>query len=156
MKKCLLVVDDDPSVRRSLKKVLEGAGYDVMLAADGHEAADKLTNPRIDLLILDLNMPHRDGWAVLEELSAGYPFLPSIVISGMADPDDALGLPVLAELMHKPIDAPALLQRIADVLTESPEARLSRVFGSLEMDPPWEARTGIRGQPLVANSSGTR
>ena len=150
MKKCLLVVDDDPSVRKSLKRVLDGAGYYVLQASDGRDAEKQLANPRIDLLILDLNMPHRNGWAVLEDVSAGYPFLPIIVISGMEDPDDALGLPVLAELMQKPIEAPALLHKIEELLDETPEARLSRVFGSLEMDPPWEARTGIRGNPNLA------
>src|SRR3954453_7533264 len=83
MTKNLIVVDDDASVRESLRKVLEDAGYAVTLAADGKAAEPMLDNPKLDLLILDLNMPYRDGWDVLEDVSSNFPLLPVIIITGM-------------------------------------------------------------------------
>ncbi|MCI0535102.1 MAG: response regulator, partial [Verrucomicrobiales bacterium] len=65
IKERLLVVDDDGSVRDSLKKVLEETGYDVILAAGAEEAEGKIDAQEFDLLILDLNLPDRDGWDVL-------------------------------------------------------------------------------------------
>ncbi len=132
MKKSLLVADDDPSVREALKKVLEDAGYEVILAADGKEAESRLDNPGIDLLILDLNMPNRDGWDVLEDASSGRPFMPILVVTGMTDQLATFDIPGAAALMAKPIEAPALLQKIESLLAESVEMRLLKNRNELE------------------------
>jgi DNA-binding response OmpR family regulator len=126
MKETLLVVDDDPSVRESLERVLASSGYHVILAADGKQAQRKLDNPEIDLLILDLNMPHRDGWDVLEDASIRHPLLPVIIITGMMDQLATTLIPGVGALMEKPIDAPLLLKRIELLLEEPTEARLRR------------------------------
>jgi len=60
MKKRILIVDDDTSIRNGLKKLLKKANYDVALAADGIEAVDRFFSEPIDLLLLDLNMPGKD------------------------------------------------------------------------------------------------
>ena len=64
MKKSVLVVDDDAAVRQAVRKVLQGAGYEVAAACDGEEAVVQFVPEQIDLVLLDLNLPLRSGWDV--------------------------------------------------------------------------------------------
>jgi DNA-binding response OmpR family regulator len=135
MKKRLLIVDDDSSVRQSLKNVLEDSGYDVLVASDGKEAESKLNSLAVDLLIVDLNMPNKSGWDVLDDVTAQHPLVPTIVITGMADQLDTLRIGGGGALLEKPIDPPNLLQRIEKLLAETPEQRLLRISSSRETEP---------------------
>jgi DNA-binding response OmpR family regulator len=135
MKKRIMVVDDDPSVRVSLKKVLEETGYQVELAADGDEAEVKLTSTPVDLLLLDLNLPKRDGWDVLGLANSQHPLLPVIMITGLFDQLDTTIIPGVSVLLEKPIDVTILLKTIEKLLDETPEERLHRVTGSLRGSP---------------------
>ena len=80
-----VVVDDDAAVRAAIKPVLEGAGYEVMLTADGQEAVARFGGKQCDLMILDLNLPFLNGWDVLERLTTRYPLVPVIIITGLPD-----------------------------------------------------------------------
>jgi DNA-binding response OmpR family regulator len=135
MKKRLLIVDDDSSVRQSLKNVLEDSGYDVLVASDGKEAESKLNSLAVDLLIVDLNMPNKSGWDVLDDVTAQHPLVPTIVITGMADQLDTLRIGGGGALLEKPIDPPNLLQRIEKLLAETPEQRLLRISSFRETEP---------------------
>ncbi len=64
----LLVVDDDPQVIDLVRQLLEGEAYVVAAAMDGHEALEALAKQRPDVILLDLLMPHLDGFGVLEYL----------------------------------------------------------------------------------------
>lgn len=66
--KRILVVDDESDIRISLATLLMGKGYEVVCAADGSVALEKLKNERFDLMILDLMMPVTGGFAVLQAL----------------------------------------------------------------------------------------
>ena len=66
----IAVVDDDPITRETLKAYLEGEGYRVMLARDGDQLSALLARGRIDLLLLDIRLPGKDGLAVTRELRA--------------------------------------------------------------------------------------
>jgi CheY-like chemotaxis protein len=59
--KSVLVIDDEPDVRLFLKTVLEDAGFDVMLAANGKEALERVTEKKPDVISLDLVMPKMSG-----------------------------------------------------------------------------------------------
>lgn len=130
MNKRILAVDDDASVRESLKRILEDSGYEVVSATDGAEGEAKLKEQNFDLLILDMNMPGRDGWDVLGCANAEYPMLPVIVITGMFDQLDSTNIPGVAALLKKPIEVPQLLEVIETVLSETFEQRLERATGS--------------------------
>jgi DNA-binding response OmpR family regulator len=134
MKKRLLIADDDSSVRQSLKQVLEDSGYDVLEAIDGKEAESRLHELAIDLLIVDLNMPNKDGWDVLDDVPTRHPLVPIIVITGMADQLETLRIVDAAALLKKPIDPPNLLQKIEKLLAETPEERLLRINSCREME----------------------
>lgn len=123
MAKKILVVDDDQFIRESLSKVLRAEGYEIALAETGQEAVEKLIQEPIDLLLLDLGLPVKDGWAILGWLAEVNSHFPVIVITGrwkQAELAEAAGVDVL---MEKPLDVPRLLQNIRELLQESAEAR---------------------------------
>jgi DNA-binding response OmpR family regulator len=127
MRKRVLVADDDPSVRESLKKILEDGGYEVLLAEDGEVAVQRLTNENVDLLLLDLEMPKLDGWDVFEGVRARCPVLPVIMITGLATELETRLIPGLDSLLEKPLDVPALLKRIDELLCECPSLRQTKL-----------------------------
>ncbi|MDD5774381.1 MAG: response regulator [Candidatus Omnitrophica bacterium] len=70
MKTKILVVDDEPDVRDYLKKRLEGRGYIVETAADGNEGLEAARQHVPDLILLDVLMPNKDGFSMLQDLQA--------------------------------------------------------------------------------------
>ena len=90
MGKTVLIVDDDPTQRRILQAVVEKSGFSTLQANDGDAALDILlseTAKRIDLVLLDLVMPGKDGMETLAELNAKRPELPVIVLTGKGSID---------------------------------------------------------------------
>ena len=81
----------------------------------------------IDLLILDLKMPKRDGWEVLKETSSKHLLTPVIVITGLSTQSKTLNVPGVAAFLKKPIEPTAMLKQIEDLLSETPEMRFQRV-----------------------------
>ena len=79
----ILLCDDSPVERLALGHVLRKAGYDVDEAGDAESALLYLKHRQVDLLILDLQMPGRDGFDVLKYLQEHRPGLPVILMSGM-------------------------------------------------------------------------
>lgn len=67
-KRLILVVDDDPSIRRSLQIALTNAGYDVLQARDGEEASRLWLETGPDLIVTDIHMPNKSGLLLLEDL----------------------------------------------------------------------------------------
>lgn len=68
MAKRILIVEDEPSLSKILKKKVEQLGYSVIVAADGEEALAKVTASEPDLIVLDIIMPKKNGIEVLREL----------------------------------------------------------------------------------------
>src|SRR5579859_2304002 len=123
MGKKVLLVDDEKSIRESLSKVLRTEGYEVVPAEDGQEAIQKLVQEPIDMLVLDIGLPVKDGWATLRWLAQVNPLCPVILITGrwkQAELAEAAGVDVL---MEKPLNVPLLLQHIRELLQEPPEVR---------------------------------
>jgi two-component system KDP operon response regulator KdpE len=86
----VLVVDDDPSIRRFLSTGLEAFGYDVACAEDGAAALRLATTRKPDILILDLGLPDRDGREVIRALRA-WSRLPILVLSVRTDEGEKIG-----------------------------------------------------------------
>ena len=82
MKTKVLVVDDEVSIRQSLRGILQDEGCRVTVAASGEEALEEVRKDIPDLVLLDIWMPGMDGLAVLSELKRSFPRLPVIIISG--------------------------------------------------------------------------
>lgn len=81
----VLVVDDEASIRRTLREILEYEDLEVAEANDGEEALDKLRKSTFDVVLLDIKMPKQDGLQVLATCLETWPELPIIMISGHAD-----------------------------------------------------------------------
>jgi DNA-binding response OmpR family regulator len=128
-KQTILVVDDDPSVREVLARVLAEEGFLVLTAINGPEALGIAQVNQIDLVLLDLNMPLQSGWDTFERLTAQNPLLAVIIVT--ARPGQvftALGAGVGA-LLEKPLDYPKLVTTVRSVLAEPLEVRLARMTG---------------------------
>ena len=111
----VLVVDDDPAIRRLLAAVFEDEGCSVRMASDGDVALSLCAEQLPRLMLLDLNMPNMDGYEVLSELDTrGWRQFPVLVVTGNSR---------LAELrdrvdgvVPKPVDIDDLVYRARDLL----------------------------------------
>jgi DNA-binding response OmpR family regulator len=131
-KKRILIVDDDEAVRAALRKVLDDAGYEVILAGDGDEGERQFVSHAPELVLLDLELPKQDGWDVLGLISSQAPLVPVIIITGLRSQLDTTIIPGISGLFEKPVEVPILLRTIRDLLAESTEVRLSRLRRYLE------------------------
>jgi Response regulator containing CheY-like receiver, AAA-type ATPase, and DNA-binding domains len=83
----ILVVEDDPAIRRLVMMVLQRQGYRTETAADGMEAVVKLGNSAYDVIVLDLMMPNLDGFTFLNKLAESQPErLRSVIVTSAASP----------------------------------------------------------------------
>jgi two-component system, NtrC family, response regulator GlrR len=128
-KKTILLVDDDPSVRQMVGRVLVGEGYLVLSAANGPEALRIAAAADIDLVLLDLNMPGQSGWDTFERLTSDNPLLAVIIITARPQQLFTAVNAGVGALLEKPLNFPKMLKTIRDLLTESPETRLARLAG---------------------------
>lgn len=125
----ILLVDDDPGIRVMLTRVLNDAGYTVESAKDGNDALDHARSGKIDLVLLDLNMPGKDGWDTYEQLTSDHPMLPVIIITARPSQQFTALAAGTGALMEKPLDLPKLILTIRDLLDEPEDVRISRLAG---------------------------
>ena len=102
---------------------LHGEGYEVLCAANGQEAIEKLRSEQVDLMLLDLGLPVRDGWGTVIWLAQVNPRLPVIIITGRWNQRELARKMGADALMDKPLDVPRLLQTIRDLMNEPMERR---------------------------------
>ena len=120
MPHAILIVDDDPQVRRLCRKTLEEFGYTVSEARNGKEALAAIDKTSYDLIVLDLSMPDMDGIEFLMAVRSELPKLKIVAISGflggtMLRPAQQLGC---TATLTKPFSPEALLSVVDQVLAE--------------------------------------
>jgi two-component system, OmpR family, alkaline phosphatase synthesis response regulator PhoP len=86
----VLVVDDEANARLTMKAALEPLGYEIVLAASGEEAVEAVSDPAVELVLLDLKMPGIDGLHVLERIEAVRPGLSVVVVTAHGTVDRAV------------------------------------------------------------------
>jgi diguanylate cyclase (GGDEF)-like protein len=116
MTKRILIADDEVTVRQLLELVLAGQGYEVMLAANGDQLV-RLAQERVpDLVLVDLMMPHLDGYEAIRQLrnDTRTAHLPMLILTAKSTPDDVvIGFETGADdYITKPFNIPELLARI--------------------------------------------
>lgn len=103
----VLIVEDDPMLRRYLAAALQECGYEVVLAANGEEALRMLRECPVDVVLTDVLMPEQDGVALMAELKRVQPDLPVVAMSGRGRVD--LSIDSLA--LMKALGADATLEK---------------------------------------------
>ena len=146
----VLVVDDEPAVRRALERALRLDNYEVELAADGEEALDALASNPADAVILDVSMPRLDGLEVCRRLRKAGDRTPILMLTARDAIDDRVkGLDVGADdYLVKPFALRELQARVRALLRRATDgARDGEVlrYNDLVLDPiAHEVRRGDR------------
>jgi two-component system nitrogen regulation response regulator NtrX len=114
----VLVVDDEPSILRSLHGVLADEGYDVLTAPNGYEALKIIEEESPDLVLLDIWMPGMDGIETLKEIKKNNPFLQVVIISGHGTIETAVRATKLGayDFIEKPLSIEKVMVAINNAL----------------------------------------
>jgi len=120
MKKVILVADDSPTIRKFVSASLCLNGFEVVAAADGMEAVEKLPQHKVDLVITDLNMPNLDGYEFIKIIRQNdqYSDIPIIILSSLAGSEEVhKGLSCGANsYLIKPFDPKRIQYEVAKYL----------------------------------------
>jgi two-component system response regulator MprA len=145
----ILVVDDDPSVRTMLKRVLAEEGYHVQSAANGAAAMQAATTAPPDLVLLDVKLREENGWDVFRRLTRKWPLLPVVIITARPNQLFTALAAGVGALLEKPLHIPKMLRTISYLLRESVETRVARSAGRVahfDYLPAWsQAQSGVTG-----------
>jgi len=149
----ILVVDDDPEIRKLLARYIESQGFRVLLAATCRELNDKLATHHVDLIVLDVMLPDGSGLDVCRDLRARRANVPIILLTALKeDVDRIIGLEIGADdYLGKPFNpreliarVRAVLRRRAETLPGPSDAKIYR-FEGFVADPQARRVTDPRG-----------
>jgi two-component system, OmpR family, response regulator RpaB len=134
----VVVIEDEPAIRRGVGDALRATGYEVVEAADGARGLEEAVRRGVDLVLLDLLLPRRDGLDVLAQVRKVRPTLPVIILTARGTEDDRVrGLKMGADdYVVKPFSARELLARVEAVLRRS-------------VDRPAEVRGAMLGRAQI-------
>lgn len=145
----VLVIEDDEAIADAIAFHLSRAGMDVSVAHDGREGLRRLRAARPDALILDLMLPHIDGWRVIREVRSWAPELPVIVVTARTNDDDRVAVLGLGadDVVAKPFSMRELAARMDAVMRRGAPAPPDELGGhrlgdgDLVIDPERRAVT---------------
>jgi len=148
----ILVVDDDPQIRRTMRASLTGRGYEVEDARTGEEALDKLRSETYDLVLLDMNMPGMGGLETCRLIRPGSEIAIIMLTVSNTERDKVDALDAGADdYVTKPYSTPELLARIRASLRRMPQLSLSGPqrlsLGEVEIDFAAH-QIAVRGQTV--------
>jgi len=127
----ILIADDEESILSMVSDILELQGYELILAHDGQEALDKIYSENPDLVILDVNMPHKDGYEVCTKIREDILManLPIIMLTARTtEKDEIRGLELgVDDYLTKPVRPSVLIARV--------RAALSRIQQGVNVNP---------------------
>ncbi|MCL6448853.1 MAG: response regulator transcription factor [Armatimonadetes bacterium] len=148
----VLVVEDDQNIAKLIQLYLTSQGYAVKIDADGASVEERLQNEQVDLVILDLLLPHRSGWEICRKIreQGGTPV---IILTAKGDlRDKLLGFELGADdYIVKPFDPLELLARVKAVLRRSGK----RAAGGAKGNEADGAAGGVSGGAAAGVLSGT-
>ena len=137
----ILVVDDEPQIRRVLRTTLSGNGYDVILAKDGQEAIEMVIRERPDLILLDVNMPGMSGLEACSKIRLSFPGPIIMVTVRNSEQDKINALDSGADdYVVKPFTIAELLARIRAALRRSSSEEPLPKFESPQLSVDLERR----------------
>lgn len=118
MSQTILIVDDEESLRLTLRLRLAAQGFNIVLAEDGEVALEKLKQNKVDLVLLDINMPRMDGIEALGQIVDKYPDVEVVMLTGFADFSTAIDClkKGAKDYLVKPIEVTELITRVRSIL----------------------------------------
>lgn len=134
----ILIVEDEAEIALILSRYLEAAGFRSLTARDGEQALMLTATLRPDLMLLDLNIPRRDGFGVLSALRARNDALPVIVLSALSEDVDKLSALRIGadDYVTKPFNPKEIIARVNAVLRRvRPAAEAGLRLDNLLLDP---------------------
>ena len=116
----ILIVDDERNVHYSFRRVL-GREYELLSAFSGNEALEKIDDPALRLILMDVRMPNRDGLSTLEEIKRRRPALPVIMMTAFVSAETAIRSTTLDadDYLVKPFTKRELDQRIDSAMSDT-------------------------------------
>ena len=91
LEQSILIVDDEASILMAIDTALQMAGFtNTMTCQDSREVMNRLARVSVDVMLLDLNMPHVDGHRLLDTVSREYPDIPVIIVTGAVEVESAV------------------------------------------------------------------
>lgn len=128
----LLVVDDEPSIRRILQVAFDKAGYNTFIAEDAHMALKMAAQENIQLVLTDVTMPGMNGYELLRELRGNKPNLPVVIMTAYGTIPQAVQAirDGAFEYVTKPFDLDALKRIVANALADTTPAKKSKPSGA--------------------------
>lgn len=118
---CVLLVEDDRSVRRYLEVTLQRSGYQVITASDGLEAMKLALSSRVDVVVTDAIMPHMSGQELARFLRSNPKFsrVPIVLLTGQANQEaDSATEKLVDDYLYKPVKADDLKNCLAELLRQ--------------------------------------
>jgi two-component system cell cycle sensor histidine kinase/response regulator CckA len=117
----VLVIDDEPLVRRTVSGLLEAAGHTVIEADSGAAGLASLAGAAVDCVLTDLGMPGMNGWEVARAIKARAPQIPVLLLTGWADQAEVeIASGLVERILHKPVRFEELLQAVSEISRSSP------------------------------------
>lgn len=124
----ILIIDDEASLRQTLARILQRAGYEVTTAANGKEGLSLVTEHPFDLLYLDIRMPDVSGLELLKTIHAKFPDLPVILFTAQPDLNSAVEAlrRGATDYLLKPLKPQAVIDRTQAILSNKQKERRRR------------------------------
>ncbi|HXA09209.1 MAG TPA: heavy metal response regulator transcription factor [Chthoniobacterales bacterium] len=134
----ILIVEDEQKIAAFIRRGLMENGFVVDVAEDGEQGLEYALARKVDLIILDVALPKRDGWSVMTELRRAEIHTPVLFLTARDSvPDRVKGFDLGADdYLIKPFHFSELLARVRSLMRRSPERREETItVGDLEIDP---------------------
>ena len=147
----ILIAEDDPRIAETLEKGLGAHGYTTLLADDGEKAQSLSLTDSFDLMILDMGLPGREGFHVLQELRSRGKTLPVLVLTGRSERDVVACLEAGADdYMRKPFDLEELVVRVRKRLSSERRTVVPNVITAGRVQLDLRSRRATAGDRTVA------
>ncbi len=130
----ILIIDDEPNLRRSLGLILQRAGYTVTTAANANEALQLLQAGAYELTFLDIKLPDINGIQLLPQIRELYPEMPVLILTAHATLDTAIGAvrSGARDYLLKPVDPESILSRVDNIMSEQKPMRRREITNQLQ------------------------
>lgn len=150
----ILIIDDEPQIRKLLKIILESHDYKVVQATNGIEGINLAANHSPELIILDLGLPDKNGHEVLDELRSW--FEKPIIILSVVDSEEDIVKALdsgATDYLTKPFRTGELLARIRSTLRLTQHIELQRVIYADDLEIDLTARTVLKDKESIKLTS---